>query len=160
MGLGQSTKSGSMTLATLTSTADQGSDKPLNTKIIAKSCINGGGTRRIFTPRGWTVEIAIDPDKARATRRARQFISKYRKQLRGGRPLLVPWVTKGIAYRVAVAGLKQTTAGKTCQAARARGDHCIVRSPQAMEYTFRRVRSWSVWRNNEALRRKVGIRVK
>ena len=137
-----------------------GAKGALNGKTLARTCIEGPSASRYYTASGWSVEIAIDGDKQRALRRAREFIMQYRKALRGGRPMLIPWLARGVVYRAGVTGLKKSAAGKACLEARHDGVHCLVRTPKAMQLTFKKVKSWPVWKQNETLRREVGIRVR
>ena len=63
-------------------------------------------------------------------------------------------------YRTEVTGLNKNSASRACLAARRDGVHCMVRTPSAMKLTFKRVKAWSIWKQNPKLRKEVGIRVR
>jgi len=128
------------TLVDLKSQPEQGSGAPVNSDFIAAECINPRRSRDIQEVSGWSLEFGVVYEKKKALTIARAFIRDNRKTLKGGRPLLIPRLTRRIIYRVGVTDLKQANAAATCLKLRETGEHCVVLMPEAARLAMKQAK--------------------
>ncbi|MGI9336031.1 MAG: D-alanyl-D-alanine carboxypeptidase family protein [Gammaproteobacteria bacterium] len=118
-----------VTLETMPADPEQGDAIALDPGALASSCLVQDASVR--PPTGWSIEFALAMDRGEALRAARRFARKHARTLRGGHPLLIPKLARGVIYRVGLTNLKQSAAVATCKRARANGEHCMVLTPEA-----------------------------
>lgn len=126
-------------IVSLADLPDQGEGQAANRESIARACTGTGTTSDpLFRASNWSLEFSIAADRRDAASAAGRFISKYRAQLRGGRPFLVPKAARKVIYRVGVTGLSQRAATKACLEVRKTSQpFCVVMSPETSALAIR-----------------------
>jgi hypothetical protein len=117
-----------VTLKDLLAASDQGASKPPNSGAIADTCTGKEGTG-LGKVSGWSLNVGTGKRVQQARALAANSIKKYRRYLKGGRPVAIPTTHGKIAYQAAVTGLKRENAIATCKYMRHKDRFCIVMPP-------------------------------
>ncbi len=113
-----------LSLAGLADARDQGANKPPNPGFIADTCV---GEESVS---GWSLMFGAKKTRRQARGFAAKVIRKYRRQLKGGRPLSIP-ALQGvlISHQAAVTGLIRENAIAACRYMREKEQYCMVMPP-------------------------------
>ncbi len=103
---------------------------PIN-KALADVCAVGpkkaGGFARAS---GWGLVIGVRKEQKEALALARQTLQQYRKTLKTGRPLAIPFLQGVLLNRACITDLKQENATTACRQLRNQNAYCIVINPK------------------------------
>lgn len=118
-----------LTLARLVDASDQGARGLPNGDAIADTCTGRGEGVRIGEVSGWSLTVGTrsKPHQARAL--AGKIIQRYRRQLKGGRPLTIPTFQGTLSYQAAITGLKREDSLAACRYMQTKQQYCMVLPP-------------------------------
>lgn len=117
-----------LTLVSLADASNQGANDLPNRAAIADTCTGKGGGR-FGKVSGWSLEVGTAKRVHQARSLAAKSIRKYRRQLKGGRPLAIPSLQGALNYRAAVTGLKRENAIAACRYMQKNKQFCLVMPP-------------------------------
>ena len=118
-----------LTLASLVEASDQGAHELPNRDAIADACTGKGEGMRIGKVSGWSLTVGTKKRAHQARALATKSIQKYRRQLKGGRPLAIPTLQGVLSYRASITGLKRENAMSACRYMQKKKQYCVVMPP-------------------------------
>jgi D-alanyl-D-alanine carboxypeptidase len=131
----------SLTLASLVDASDQGAHEPPNADAIADSCTGKVEGVRVDDVSGWSLTVGTRKQPYQARALAARIIQRYRRQLKGGRPLAIPAFHGMLSYRAAITGLKRENSLAACRYMQKKQQYCMVMPPAVARTNVERGRS-------------------
>lgn len=129
-----------LTLESLVDANDQGAQELPNRGFIADICNGKGGAARVGKVTGWSLTVGTKKRFNQARALAAKRIQKYRRQLKGGRPLAIPTFQGVLSYQAVVTGLKRENALAACRYMLKKGRYCVAMPPAVGRMNVKRGR--------------------